>query len=706
VLDRIATFQVPVYVAGDFNIRLDRPDDSHAVQLRLIIDCYGLTLHDTGPTHQLGGTLDAVITRNDVGCPEQMSVVDVGLSDHHLIHWSVRSARNPVPMTVKRCRPWRQLDIDRLRELLSTSRLCQPDSWPDDIDEMAALYGGELNKLLDQLIPVREVRYKPRATDPWFDGDCRAAKRLTRRLERRYSAACRRSAASTAVNVNVSSPAAAASSHLDVVAAQDAWYVQRRTYRQLRQRKCSEYWSAKVAAEREEPVKLWRSVDTLLGRGRTPANSAIDVATFSRFFVEKVAKVRASTSDAPPPTFTPVRAGVSLPYFRPLSVDDVISQTRRLPDKSSAADPLPTHVLKRIIDQIAPFVAKLFNCSLYTGQFPSEFKEAFITPIINKPSLDSADVSSYGPISNLSVLSKLFERLVSRQLMEYLTSEDLLPHLQSGFRPGHSTETAVLRVMNDILMTVDRGELAALVLLDLSAAFDTVDHTVLLERLRVSFGIDGVALEWFRSYLFNRSQYVLCGSSRSQTVRLVCGVPQGSVLGPILFILYTADLVSLVKNCNFTPHIYADDTHIFGSCTPSEVDSFLSKVSGCVCAVAEWTRSNRLQLNSEKTELLWCSTARGQHKLPVSDLIIGSASVAPVSAVRDLGILIDADLTMRTHVQRTVSRCFAALRQLRSIRSHVPTAVFRSLVVSLVLTRLDYGNSVLVGLSANLLRRL
>jgi hypothetical protein len=103
---------------------------------------------------------------------------------------------------------------------------------------------------------------------------------------------------------------------------------------------------------------------------------------------------------------------------------------------------------------------------------------------------------------------------------------------------------------------------------------------------------------------------------------------------------------------------------------------------------------------------LWCSTARGQHKLPVCDLIIGSASVTPVSSVRDLGIFIDADLTMRTHVQRTVSRCFAALRQLRSIRSHVPTAVFRSLVVSLVMTRLGYGNSMLVGLSANLLRRL
>ena len=190
-MDRVATYQVPIYVAGDFNIRLDRPDDPHAAQLRMIVGCYGLKLHDTDPTHQLGGTLDAIITRDEVGCPEQVSVVDVDLSDHHLLHWSVSCVRDAVPMTVKRCRPWRQLDVDRLRELLSTSRLCQPDSWPVDIDEMAALYAGELNNLLDQVIPSREVSYKPRASDPWFDGECRAAKRLTRQLERRQATSFR-----------------------------------------------------------------------------------------------------------------------------------------------------------------------------------------------------------------------------------------------------------------------------------------------------------------------------------------------------------------------------------------------------------------------------------------------------------------------------------------------------------------------------------
>ena len=142
----------------------------------------------------------------------------------------------------------------------------------------------------------------------------------------------------------------------------------------------------------------------------------------------------------------------------------------------SAADPIPTYVMKRISDIIAPFVAELFNRSLVSG--PAGFKEASITPVMKKSGLDPTDASSYRPISNLSVLSKLLERIVVRQLITYLTAAGLLPPLQSGFRPGHSTESAILCVLSDILLAVDRGDFAALVLLDLSAAFDTVDHNI------------------------------------------------------------------------------------------------------------------------------------------------------------------------------------------------------------------------------------
>jgi hypothetical protein len=184
--------------------------------------------------------------------------------------------------------------------------------------------------------------------------------------------------------------------------------------------------------------------------------------------------------------------------------------------------------------------------------------------LLKKPELDPADVKSYRPISNLSVLSKLLEKLVARQLVDYLNTSRLLPELQSAYRTHHSTETAVLKVLGDILRAIDSGDLAILTLLDLSAAFDTVDHDTLLRRLDVSYGLGDAVFSWFASYLDGRTQFVRCGIKRSRPTRVKCGVPQGSVIGPILFLLYTAYLIRLIESHGLQPHNYADDTQIYG----------------------------------------------------------------------------------------------------------------------------------------------
>jgi hypothetical protein len=355
---------------------------------------------------------------------------------------------------------------------------------------------------------------------------------------------------------------------------------------------------------------------------------------------------------------------------------------------------------------VAPFLVELFNQSLALGVVPSDFKSAYITPLLKKADLDPTDAKSYRPISNLPVLSKLLERLVARQLLDYLTTSKLLPRLQSAYRARHSTETAILRVLADILRAVDSGDLALLTLLDLSAAFDTVDHATLLRRLEVSYGISGTVHNWFKSYLDGRRQYVRCGSTNSTTTTVLFGVPQGSVLGPILFLLYTADLLELVETHGFRPHLYADDTQILGTCRPGDTAQLRSRVSACVGDVGLWMCSNRLQLNTAKTEVLWCASARRQHQIPNDPLMVGLDLVPTVQFVRDLGIYLDSDLSMRTHVTRTVSSCFAVLRQIRSISRSVSRSVVQSLIVSLVLTRLDYGSSTLAGLPVRLLDRL
>ena len=191
-------------------------------------------------------------------------------------------------------------------------------------------------------------------------------------------------------------------------------------------------------------------------------------------------------------------------------------------------------------------------------------------------------------------------------------------------------------------------------------------------------------------------------SEAPEPTAVQCGVRQDSVLGPLLFLLYTADLLTLVKECGLLIHMYADDDQLYSSCRPEDVDKLTTLLLSCVERISYWMRSNRLQFNAAKTEVIWCASLRRVGQLPTSVLQIGASSVTPCESVRDLGIYLDADMSMRIHISKTVSSCFASMRQIRSIR----LAVLRTLVSALVLTRLDYGNATLAGLPASSLDRL
>ena len=191
------------------------------------------------------------------------------------------------------------------------------------------------------------------------------------------------------------------------------------------------------------------------------------------------------------------------------------------------------------------------NASIKEGYLPASQKFALVTPMIKKPSLDPDVESNYRPIANLTLISKVIERLISRQINDHLKRQDLMPVLQSAYRPGHSTKGCILKVVSDILDTADSGQVSLIGLLDLSAAFDTVDHDILLRRMELSFGITGAALNWIRSFLSERTLAVTFFGERSSTRKIACGVPQGSVLGPLLFILYTADVIHIASSMAF-----------------------------------------------------------------------------------------------------------------------------------------------------------
>ena len=203
------------------------------------------------------------------------------------------------------------------------------------------------------------------------------------------------------------------------------------------------------------------------------------------------------------------------------------------PIKSCSQDPISANIFRQFLLELLPFITGMCNKSLQEGWLPVSQRHAFVRPIVKKDGLDPGDTKNYRPVSNLTFLSKLIERMVCQQLTAFLEKLDLLPRSQSGFRGKHSTETALLKVLSDILMAADIGMVSLLGLLDMSAAFDTVDHDILICRLEMSFGIKSTALAWLRSFLMKRTQQVVFNGQTSSKVIVASGVPQGSVLGTI-----------------------------------------------------------------------------------------------------------------------------------------------------------------------------
>ena len=232
-------------------------------------------------------------------------------------------------------------------------------------------------------------------------------------------------------------------------------------------------------------------------------------------------------------------------------------------------------LLIECLDSILPSLTDLFNSSLASGILPQCFKSALVTPILKKRCLDHNDLNNYRPVSNLYFIAKILEKLVSSKVSSYLNSRNHYSTCQSAYRPGHSTETFVLTVDNDLFLSLNKGNISVLVLLDLSSAFDTIDHPILVHRLHTDFGFSDAVLQWFSSYLTDRTHYVSLSNNCSAFAPVHSGVPQGSVLGPILFTMYTKPLSAIIDLHSIIHHSFADDLQLQMSAPPDRISELL-----------------------------------------------------------------------------------------------------------------------------------
>ena len=259
---------------------------------------------------------------------------------------------------------------------------------------------------------------------------------------------------------------------------------------------------------------------------------------------KKVKMVYDETSGAPEPVFQSTTHSFS--DLKQCTIEDLKKIIISSPVKSCELDPIPTFLLREFLDELLPFIHIMCHKSVSTGTLPSSQKRAIVTPRLKKKGMDLGELSSFRPISNFSFMSKILEKIVVKQLMSYLLESNLLPKFQSGYRGHHFTETLLVRLVSEIHTAIDNGEVTVFALLNVSAAFDSVDHNILLQRLRTSFGLGGRELEWLESFFCGRSQSVHIGNLQSEWRVISTGVPQGSVLGPLLYVLFTADVLQIV----------------------------------------------------------------------------------------------------------------------------------------------------------------
>lgn len=683
LLDALATFRCSLLLLGDLNIHLERTGDAQVCDFTDLLSSFDMCQCVEQPTHRLGGLLDVVITRHSDRLTA-VSVTETGASDHSLI-----TGRLPVQQSVHesvpvQSRKWNGFSIDAFRSDLMASIICSGTEWAEcrSTDELFNIYNSELTNILDRHAPRYVRKRKKRVLTPWFDDECRQFKRKVRVLERKY----RKSRDPT---------------------DRLAWVTRLQEQAQFQREKERVYWSNRITANAGNARRLWSDLDDLMRRDNsnvyvpvTSEEATHQADSFLQFFDKKVESIRAETSKTPKPVID--GAGVvsgTFQCFQHVTSAQITQLINCSHNKHCSLDPVPTNVLKKCVDLLAPFICLLFNRSLDEGFLPESQKGANIVPRLKKRGLDEADYKNYRPVSNLSFLSKLLERIVAQQLHYFLSTTDALPYFQSAYRRFHSTETALLKVFSDICRAIDDGNTCLLGLLDLSSAFDTVDHNILLARLEVNFGITGTALQWFRSYLTDRTQSVCIAGHRSRISILRSGVPQGSVLGPLLFLLYTAPVVDIITSHGLMTHCYADDTQVYFYCPPEQMSILADRFNRCIAEIERWMHSNRLKLNCDKSQFVWLASRNTFRSLPVLQPVnICDSLLQPVNAAKNLGFYFDRNLDLKQHVSNVCRQSYFQLRQLRVVRRSLPPEVLKTLLHAFVSSRLDYCNSLFYGL--------
>ena len=375
--------------------------------------------------------------------------------------------------------------------------------------------------------------------------------------------------------------------------------------------------------------------------------------------------------------------------FNQLSACDVKKNVLSIVSNAVGTDCISRAMIIPLLDIVNPIITHILNFSLSTSTFPSIWKEAQVIPLPKKP--NPLSFTDYRPISILPFLSKVLERIVHQQLSQFLAKNELLNPFQSGFRPGHSTVTALVKITDDIRYNMDSKLLTVLALLDFSNAFNTVDYDILLGVLH-SLNISPTVTDWFHSYLHGRRQRIRVDDLFSAWCDIDAGVPQGGVLSPLLFSIF---INSITNNLTSSYHLYADDLQLYSQGSLNDLPSVVHTVNSDLTLISEWSKMFGLKVNPTKTQVIILGGLRMIPKIDWGSLppvIFDGVYISYSQVVKNLGIYVDSSLIWNAQIKNVSKRMFAAASSLRRLRNFLPIPTKVALVQALLLPILDYAD--------------